>query len=579
VEASTVASITDPVDAPLAAPDVPAKPLEDPEEGVPAELPEDDPDPGLPEEGPLPLLLLHAAQKAVATIDKATGRLRALDMVVLREKKTRRCISREVGAGLADLRGTCAHVAGYARAYVFMALTSLAPRLRSRVSGLPPGRGGPTRSCRDARREVLRPQLFFNDIPVPKEAPAKSVAKTGRAMLGSGRAPMKPILYALSDLHLQAPVEPFLFTKEKEDIFVRVASEADEAGATLLLAGDVFDLTGMTPPPKGLARFFRSAGVPAPPAPLAVDPSAQIERLKETFTDFFRCLRPLATQQRLRFLPGNHDCSMATSAGRQALAGAIGIAVDQLLMTVDFDYGGYFFACHGNQFDKSNLTDAGGGNTGSVITAALYHAVIPALDKKGFRQLGDAVPAVRPEENIVDGLEAHLGIKATGQLLLAFVELLLDNGYFKGLDEAKVWLATHMIPFLVTPADVRKALADDTDLKKVTREHALAILAGTEPAATPGAKPEVVVMGHTHELDGTESYVNLGTWIDHVRGLSPDDIACVDRSLPVLVVYGDGRTAALHDCRSMAKTVLECPTLWMRPAAPPTSEAEPPANS
>jgi hypothetical protein len=114
-----VASITDPVDAPLAAPDVPAKPLEDPEEGVPAELPEDDPDPGLPEEGPLPLLLLHAAQKAVATIDKATGRLRALDMVVLREKKTRRCISREVGAGLADLRGTCAHVAGYARALRF----------------------------------------------------------------------------------------------------------------------------------------------------------------------------------------------------------------------------------------------------------------------------------------------------------------------------------------------------------------------------------------------------------------------------------------------------------------------------
>jgi hypothetical protein len=96
VEASTVASITDPVDAPLAAPDVPAEPLVAPEEGVPAELPDDDLDPELPEEGPLLLLLLHAAQKTVATIDKATGRLRALDMVTLREK-ARRCVPTERG--------------------------------------------------------------------------------------------------------------------------------------------------------------------------------------------------------------------------------------------------------------------------------------------------------------------------------------------------------------------------------------------------------------------------------------------------------------------------------------------------
>ena len=84
-----MASITDPADAP-------AEPLVTPEEGAPAEAPVDDLDPELPEEGPLLLLLLHAAQKTVATTDKATGTLRALDMVTLLEK-ARRCIPTERG--------------------------------------------------------------------------------------------------------------------------------------------------------------------------------------------------------------------------------------------------------------------------------------------------------------------------------------------------------------------------------------------------------------------------------------------------------------------------------------------------
>ncbi|MGA3124497.1 MAG: hypothetical protein ABSF69_27375 [Polyangiaceae bacterium] len=91
-----MASIADPVDAPLAGPDVPAEPLVAPEEGVPAEAPDDDPDPELPEEGPLLLLLLQA-QKTVATIDKATGRLRALDMVVTLREKARLSVPTERG--------------------------------------------------------------------------------------------------------------------------------------------------------------------------------------------------------------------------------------------------------------------------------------------------------------------------------------------------------------------------------------------------------------------------------------------------------------------------------------------------
>ncbi len=66
------------VDAPLAAPDVPAEPLV----------------------APLLLLLLHAAQKTVATIDKATGRLRAFDIVVILRDKARLSVPMERGAGL-----------------------------------------------------------------------------------------------------------------------------------------------------------------------------------------------------------------------------------------------------------------------------------------------------------------------------------------------------------------------------------------------------------------------------------------------------------------------------------------------
>jgi hypothetical protein len=128
-----VASITDPVDVPLAAPDVPAEPLVPPEEGVPAEAPDDDPDPELPEEGPLLLLLLHAAQKTVVTIDNATGRLRALDMVALREK-VRRCVPTDAWAqDWLTCPFTRAHLGGYARAYDFMEPPSLGPRLWPRA--------------------------------------------------------------------------------------------------------------------------------------------------------------------------------------------------------------------------------------------------------------------------------------------------------------------------------------------------------------------------------------------------------------------------------------------------------------
>src|SRR5258708_22561166 len=97
----------------------------------------------------------------------------------------------------------------------------------------------------------------------------------------------KPLLYALSDLHLQAPIEPFLFTRLKETIFGKVAAEAFEQGATLLLAGDVFDLTGMTPPPHGLGAFFKQIGLTVATALELPDVPGQLTALQDTFPAVF----------------------------------------------------------------------------------------------------------------------------------------------------------------------------------------------------------------------------------------------------------------------------------------------------
>jgi UDP-2,3-diacylglucosamine pyrophosphatase LpxH len=243
----------------------------------------------------------------------------------------------------------------------------------------------------------------------------------------------KPVLYALSDLHLQTPIEPFLFTRLKETIFVKVAAEAFEQGATLLLAGDVFDLTGMTPPPHGLRKFFKNVGLNVATAPELADVRDQLAALQATFPAFFEGVKPLAEERRLRFIPGNHDWAIGSRVGADALAAVLGVDSSDLNLSRTYRTGDILFACHGNQYDASNRTNTGSWNRGAAITAALYRALIPTLDEMGFRNLGDAVPAVRPEENVVDGLEEHVGKARTRRLLLALVELLLQNGYFTGL--------------------------------------------------------------------------------------------------------------------------------------------------
>jgi UDP-2,3-diacylglucosamine pyrophosphatase LpxH len=386
-------------------------------------------------------------------------------------------------------------------------------------------------------------------------------------MMGGGKETMSTErkLYALSDLHLQADHPLFLFTDMKEQTFVRIADEVLAADGTFLLAGDVFDLTGMTPPRTGLAAFFTTLGLKVPPAPGAPDEGSQVRAIHDRFPDFFAALAPLAEKDRLWIIPGNHDFPILTVDGQAALAKALGVPTGRLQLKSTVRRGRFLFAEHGHAYDSSNSTTEGWHNRGAVITAALYHAVTPALRELGVDdRVAYAVPCVRPEENIVEGLEQHLDRETATQLLLALVELLRVNRYFSTREAMKMWVATRLLKFLVTPERVRQNLADDTRLATSTRQHGNAIASGTASTDPPGATPTIVVMGHTHELDTTqEHYVNLGTWIDHVAGLTESELDSADLTLPVLVIDDDA--AALYDCQNLLGPVAATKAIWRSP--------------
>ncbi|MFI5297557.1 MAG: hypothetical protein ACHREM_05610 [Polyangiales bacterium] len=372
-------------------------------------------------------------------------------------------------------------------------------------------------------------------------------------------------VYVASDFHIQDADQPWLFTPTKVAAFCAVAKEALDRGGALLLAGDIFDLTGMQPPALGLADFFARAA-PGVTIPL---PSTRIlnERLRaaiDRFPDFRDALKPLAASNRLWLMPGNHDCGIDGQLARIVVANAIGVSPDVLRFEETYRVGDVLLAAHGHEFDPANSTSDGCSNAGSIITACLYHAVMPALRALGVSaNVTAAIPCVRPEENLVNGIQAYLGGR-TQEFLLAFVNLLQDNGYFHGVADVRVWLATHILSGLVSVDRVREALRDDTDVAAKARAAAGRVLDGLAFVPTGQSPPKVVVLGHTHELDATPNYVNLGTWIDHVRGLGPTDLVAVDRTLPVLVIDGDA--VSLHDVASIAASgsVTTCHRLWQR---------------
>src|SRR5438270_11583294 len=67
-------------------------------------------------------------------------------------------------------------------------------------------------------------------------------------------------LFVVSDLHLTEGREARLFDDDRQGAaFARLADRiARVAGAEVVLLGDIFDLTAMTAPERGLERFART---------------------------------------------------------------------------------------------------------------------------------------------------------------------------------------------------------------------------------------------------------------------------------------------------------------------------------
>lgn len=363
------------------------------------------------------------------------------------------------------------------------------------------------------------------------------------------------VTYCLSDLHLcDTFTDGCLFTRAKEAVFCQLVDTLLAQDGMLVCAGDVFDLTGSVLPRAGLEAFFEvtyQGGWQAAqaaghlPAHRERPVGERIHALGVAFPDFFAALSLLAQKDRLRFIPGNHDWEAFTAQGWSALQDLL--EAQNLAPPAPHVWAGE--ACvsaHGHEFDELNRTvqehPEGWRNPGSVLTSVLYHALVPALRSHGVPQHRlEAIPAIRPAENIVSSLQKLPLFAAHPDLLKrwlrAFVELLDANGY------PIPWYA-RLFSFLITVDHVRSCLRDDAGLDEVLAEEAAAITRGRSRSLALERTPTLLVMGHTHDIDGANGYVNLGTWIDHCTRMD----GARDLRLPFLRISAQGH-AALYDAK------------------------------
>lgn len=364
-------------------------------------------------------------------------------------------------------------------------------------------------------------------------------------------------VYIISDLHLHDENQPYLFTPEKEAVFAKLAREVSETNAKLVFNGDILDLTGTEPPGHGLDEFFAELLSPDE-LKLPVIENARIRRtqsqrvraIADRFPLFFREIARLHREGRLIWILGNHDCELGSPEAHRELSNIL--ETTTLRFEAGFKFASVLVSAHGNEFDPSNRTEKSCANRGEVITRVLYKAVMPALFAMGMEErFVYALPATRPEEEIVNGIEAHLGSEKTKIFLLAFARLLDRNGYFRGVSSGPMWFLLHQVPLFsalirhfITPARVRRSLPDEKHLKLMARVGAKRILNQLRRSKQNGY--QFVVLGHTHELDWDDHYVNLGTWIDHVRGPNLEQLTHADRSLPIFKIESETK-AILYD--------------------------------
>jgi UDP-2,3-diacylglucosamine pyrophosphatase LpxH len=362
--------------------------------------------------------------------------------------------------------------------------------------------------------------------------------------------------FIISDLHLMDREEAFLFNRKKEIAFCALVENVLRASGQLILAGDIFDFTGLTPCLKGQVEFFREA---CPDHSLSAAELAKLCRsrtteellldIKEAFPDFFTALAALAHAGRLCYIPGNHDCDFLNPEAQAIFAKVLAVPANRIRWQNQFVVDQKIIVAHGNEFDPPNNTARGCANPGFTFTSALYGSVLPALKMLNVDALAvAAIPAVRPEEATVTGLQYHLGGETCQRVLLAFVRLLQRNGFFTGLAALPAWFITKHVPIVstlfrrgVTTKRVARLLPKEKLLIASGRDGAKKLRA--RATATDAALLNAtVVLGHTHEFDLQPGYVNLGTWIDHITGLHPVEITAADSNLAVFVLNENGTT-------------------------------------
>lgn len=383
--------------------------------------------------------------------------------------------------------------------------------------------------------------------------------------------------FVVSDLHLFDHSNSFLFNAKKEQAFIQLCEAVITGNGKLVFAGDIFDFTGMTPCRFGLQQFFTEA-VPAS----KINPKiiAHVCRMRSTeelligvksaFPGFFAALTKLCAEQRLIYVVGNHDCDFFQESGRDIFSRIVG---DGVKWQKDFVIPGRLIVSHGNEFDPSNQTTRGCHNPGFIFTSALYQGIIPALRMHGIEELVlEAIPAVRPEEATVSGIEHYLGDESCRKILVALARLLQRNGFFHGIGVVPAWFLSHNIPFIsrkfrlgVTPERVRAILPHEQLLIDDARRGAKR-LRTQWMIANPANTNAVIVLGHTHEFDTLPDYVNLGTWINHITGLLPTDISSAELALPVFHLKDSGE-AVVYNVLSLGESrdLALCPVMWKSP--------------
>lgn len=337
-------------------------------------------------------------------------------------------------------------------------------------------------------------------------------------------------VWVLSDLHLSDDSVAPMFDEERQGVAIaRLCERIEAEKGELVLLGDVFDFTAMTPPSRGLPSFGKKMGIPMEPR--AERSSVTLgAATKKRHPRTLSAIAALSERCSVTIVPGNHDHPLACEDGARILA-SVGLERANLAKAVTRTIADRRVVLqHGHEYDDDNAHANG---NGEMLTRVLHHAVVPMLERMPPRPNVRIEPArivaLRPEERMVPILQRWLERRDFDRFCEAFVDLLVDVGALKRVE---AWFAT--------PERLRQKLDDADDLWERLGGFARGALRGEE--RIEGAdRPDVLVLGHTHVPDWlTEDgrlYANLGSWTD--RAL--DAVGPLDDMLPVLRLAGEGR--------------------------------------